>query len=192
MKQKIIALLTFGLVLSGCGLMNERVVYVDSTGTVVSPVEAEPQRVIEPTQQDMQRRFDARPDEGSAVQNAVIWAQKYEELSVRNNELREQNNKLYLENHRLQREVEKLKLQLEQAKKDLDEANEFLQQMHLELTKWKSDVLGFRDEIRTSQKAQVEALNKILSVLGAEPVSTPESEAGGSSDEKKEETNETS
>ena len=188
MKDEImISLFSAALLLTGCGMTNERVVYMTSDDTVVPDVQAEPPRVIEPTQQDMQRRFETRPEEdGTAVRNAVLWAQKYEELSVRNNELREQNNKLYLENHRLQRETDTLKLQLEQTKKDLNEANDFLQQMHLELTQWKSDVLGFRDEIRTSQKAQIEAMNKILSVLGAEPVEIPAGQGETSVDEVKE------
>ena len=170
----IIGLMIAGGLLSGCGMTNERVVYADSAKPQVSEAKTEPQQAVDPTPQEMQRRFDVRSeDQGTAVQNAVLWAQKYEELSVRNNELRDQNNKLYLENQRLQRETDTLNTQLEATKKELTEANDFLQQMHLELGQWKSDVLGFRDEIRTSQKAQVQALNKILSVLGAEPVQTP-------------------
>jgi uncharacterized protein YeaO (DUF488 family) len=60
------------------------------------------------------------------------------------------------------------------TEKELAEANEFLQQMHVELNKWKSDVLGFREEMRQAQQAQLEALAKILRVLGAEPVKLPE------------------
>ena len=54
----------------------------------------------------------------------------------------------------------------------MTEANEFLGQMHLELNKWKTDVLGFRQEMRHAQQVQIEALGKILRVLGAEPVDT--------------------
>jgi chromosome segregation ATPase len=173
-----------GLMLAGCGLTTERVVYVDSPPPRNSVPDVEPERVVDPTQQDMQRRFESTAEtDDTPVQNAVIWAQKYEELSLRNNELRDQNNKLYLENQRLVRETDKLNMQLEQSQKDLAEANDFLQQMHLELTKWKSDVLGFRDEIRTSQKAQLEALSKILSVLGAEPVTIPDEQADASIDQ---------
>jgi hypothetical protein len=158
-------------------MMEERVVYVDSPPPEVGIAAPPPQRVVEPTQHDMKRRFEpGEPGESTAVQNAVIWAQKYEDLSIRNNELREQNNKLYLENQRLNRETDKLKTELEQTRKELSEANAFLQQMHLELNEWKSDVIGFRDEIRQSQKAQLEALSKVLSVLGAEPVILPETD----------------
>ncbi|MHC5165832.1 MAG: hypothetical protein ACYSOI_10975, partial [Planctomycetota bacterium] len=61
----------------------------------------------------------------------------------------------------------------EQTKKDMTEANEFLGQMHLELNKWKTDVLGFRQEIRQAQQVQIEALGKILRVLGAETIDIP-------------------
>lgn len=37
-----------------------------------------------------------------------------------------------------------------------------------ELTKWKSNVLGFRQEIQTAQQAQLEALQKVLRLLGGE------------------------
>lgn len=183
-REMYVVFVTVSLFLSGCGLMTERVVYVESSSVpapVPGPVpDVQSERIVDPSPQDMQRRFETNTEsEGTAVQNAVIWAQKYEELSVRNNELRDQNNKLYLENQRLVRDSDKLTMQLEQTQKDLAEANEFLQQMHLELSKWKSDVLGFRDEIRQSQKAQLEALSKILSVLGAEPVAMPNADQEG-------------
>lgn len=182
MKRWIIVCLFPAVLLpAGCDLMGKRVVYVDSASQ--QPAAKDPQRVVEPSQQEMQRRFDSSASEDTAVQNAVILAQKYEELSVRNNELREQNNKLYLENQRLQRETDKRTMELEQTKKDLSEANDFLQQMHVELTQWKSDVLGFRDEIRQSQKAQLEALSKILSVLGAEPIAVEDAQSNEAADE---------
>lgn len=183
--QMVLLFVLVILMFSGCGLTADRVVYVESPPSQNTIPDVEPERIVDPTQQDLQRRFEKNDEnEGTAVQNAVIWAQKHEELSVRNNELRDQNNKLYLENQRLVRETDKLKMELEQTKKDLSEANDFLQQMHLELTKWKSDVLGFRDEIRTSQKAQLEALSKILSVLGAEPITVPQEESESAAEQK--------
>jgi len=65
--------------------------------------------------------------------------------------------------------VETLKAQLSQTQKELEEANEFLQKMHVELNQWKADVLGFRDEMRKAEAAQLQALGKILRILGAEP-----------------------
>lgn len=138
---------------------------------------------IEQTQDDIQRRFQSGNEEKTdAVQSAVLWAQRYEEMSLKNNELREQNNKLFLENNQLKRDAERLQMSLDSTRKELQEANEFLQQMHMELNQWKSDVLGYRDEMRQAQKAQLEALAKILRLLGAEPSQLPES--GSPSEEK--------
>jgi hypothetical protein len=57
---------------------------------------------------------------------------------------------------------------MKQTKKELNEANNFLQEMQLELNQWKGDVLGFRDEMRRAQKSQLDALSRILRILGAE------------------------
>jgi chromosome segregation ATPase len=133
-----------------------------------------PPVTIEQTPRDVQRRFQSGNEEDSgAVQNAVMWAQRYEEMSLKNNELREQNNRLFLENNQLKADTDRLRATLESTRKELEEANAFLQQMHVELNQWKSDVLGFRDEMRQAQRAQLEALAKILRVLGAEPVEMP-------------------
>ncbi len=40
--------------------------------------------------------------------------------------------------------------------------------MQVELVKWKSDVLGFRDEMRKAQSVQLQALTRIMKILGAE------------------------
>ena len=105
-----------------------------------------------------------------------MWAQRYEEMSLSNNQLREKNNELFLENAKLKENVAKLQTSLDMTRKELAEANEFLQQMHVELNKWKTDVLGYRDEMRQAQKAQLEALAKILKLLGAEPAEMPKTE----------------
>jgi len=77
---------------------------------------------------------------------------------------------LFEENARLKKEVESLEIRLAKTQKELDEASEFLQKMHVELNLWKSDVLGFREELRKAQAAQLQALGKILRILGAEAV----------------------
>lgn len=172
MKRWMIPIfLMMTVLLAGCGSMDTWTLS-KTPRTEYTPA-PQPPAVVQQDASQMQRRFDAGgAQQGDAVQSAVMWAQKYEELSIANNDLREKNNKLFLENSQLVQQVDKLKLQLEQTQKELSEANEFLQQMHVELNKWKSDVLGFRDEMRQAQKAQLEALGKILRVLGAEPINT--------------------
>jgi regulator of replication initiation timing len=117
----------------------------------------------------LERRFAEGPSGPDAVQTALIWSEKYQQLSETANQLREKNVQLFEENARLKREVESLKGELAQTQKELEEANEFLQKMHVELNQWKADVLGFREEMRKAQAAQLQALAKILRILGAEP-----------------------
>ena len=117
----------------------------------------------------MERRFtDSGQGADSAVESALLLSQKYQELSVETEKLRQDNSRLQLDNGELNRRVEQLKGELDKTCIELSEANEFLQQMHIELGKWKSDVLGYRDEMRSAQAAEIEALKKILRILGAE------------------------
>jgi hypothetical protein len=50
----------------------------------------------------------------------------------------------------------------------LSEANGLLIEMRVELNNWKSDILGFRDEMRNAETAQLETLLRILKVLGGQ------------------------
>ncbi|MCK4959674.1 MAG: hypothetical protein KAT00_09735, partial [Planctomycetes bacterium] len=94
---------------------------------------------------------------------------KYDQLSIETDTLREKNRTVLIENSTLKENLAKLNNQLTQTRTELDEASTFLQEMHIELTKWKGDVLGFRDEIRRSQATQLQALSRVLKLLGAEP-----------------------
>ena len=104
-----------------------------------------------------------------AIESALMWSEKYDQLSIETNTLREKNLTIMTENGDLKENLAKLNNQLTQTRTELDEASTFLQEMHVELTKWKGDVLGFRDEIRSSQATQLQALSRVLKLLGAEP-----------------------
>jgi hypothetical protein len=82
--------------------------------------------------------------------------------------LRQLNKELIVQNKLLGDKVATLDTQLKQAQKELNEANNFLIEMRVELNNWKVDILGFRDEMRGAEKAQLEALFKILKALGGE------------------------
>ena len=62
---------------------------------------------------------------------------------------------------------------MEQTRKELAETTELVIDMRIELNNWKTDILGFRDEIRTAEKTQLEALLKILTILGGEVQTAP-------------------
>lgn len=53
--------------------------------------------------------------------------------------------------------------------------------MKIELNGWKSNILGFRDEMRNADKAQLQALMRILEALGGETTTEETEEQDGSS-----------
>jgi chromosome segregation ATPase len=179
----LVVFFSISICLVGCGFPNERT--IDRSKEEAGEISEEAPMVIGQTPEKMQKRFDPMiEDSEDSGQDNVQWAQRYEELSIGNNALRETNNELKLENDQLKQHIEALKSELEQTRKEMSEANEFLGQMHLELNKWKQDVLGFRQEIRQAQQVQIEALGKILRVLGAEPMDIPDESLKDSSDAK--------
>ena len=163
---RMIILMLVAVLLCGCQFIDEPIEVMrmprmsDSSGAVV---------MADETTRAMEHRFGGSQQQASsAVENALIMSQKYQELSLETEKLRQENGSLKLENSSLNRQIADLKAELDKTGKELSEANEFLQQMHAELGKWKSDVLGYRDEMRRAQVAELEALKKILKILGAE------------------------
>ncbi|MHC4534060.1 MAG: hypothetical protein ACYS6K_08915 [Planctomycetota bacterium] len=104
----------------------------------------------------------------TVVESAMELSQQYAKLSEETAVLRQQNRELTDTNRLLEEQVVALDAQLKQAQKELSEANDVVIAMQIELNSWKNDILGFRDEIRNAETAQLEALLKILTVLGGE------------------------
>jgi chromosome segregation ATPase len=114
-------------------------------------------------------RFEESALQGpTAVESAIELSEKYAKLSEEAAVIRQQNNDLITENRRLEEQVTALEADLLQAQKELTEANNLLREMIVELNSWKADVIGFREEMRSAEKAQLEALLKILQILGGE------------------------
>jgi hypothetical protein len=115
------------------------------------------------------KRFQDTPLEGrTAVESAIELSEKYARLSDQTVALREENQRLVGENEALRQQIGVLEVKLKQAQKELGEANDLLIEMLSELNNWKSDILGFRTEMREAARAQLEALLKVLEVLGGE------------------------
>ncbi|KKM94408.1 hypothetical protein LCGC14_1198640 [marine sediment metagenome] len=122
-----------------------------------------------PMVETMENRFsESKEADTNAVESALMWSARYEELSVKTEKLRDDNSKLTIGNTNLKHDIQKLQDELDRTKAELKDANEFLQEMNLQLSKWKGDVLGFRDEMRNAQATQLEALKQIMKILGAE------------------------
>jgi chromosome segregation ATPase len=115
------------------------------------------------------KRFEESASQGpTTIQSAIELSGKYTKLSEETAKLRQQNQDLTTQNRRLREQVVALDAQLQQAQKELAQANDLLVEMIVELNNWKSNVIGFREEMRGAEKAQLDALLKILKALGGE------------------------
>jgi DNA repair exonuclease SbcCD ATPase subunit len=114
----------------------------------------------------------------TAVESALMWSGKYAEAVEKQEELRVEREKLIAKNHELDTQLVKLQGELDQMRKELRDANQMLREQSTELEKWRENVLGYRNEMRLAETAQIEALHKILKLLGAEvPAATAVSES---------------
>lgn len=159
-------LVGFSVLLIGCQVMDEPI-KVDNLPSARVTVGSEQALVADQGDPTLKKRF-ADGTTAGATDSALAWSQKYEELLKQQQKQTEKSQALVTENSDLKQTIDKLQQDLAKTKKELEEANVFLQDMHRELTQWKSDVLGYREEMRQAQSAQMEALIRILKVLGAE------------------------
>ena len=128
-----------------------------------------------PTRTDLQ--LDNPPIRNSAsseqqaptsVESVVALSDRYANLSEEATVLRQKKEALETEIQQLKENLQQCQTQTEKAQKDLAQANDLLVQTRLELNNWKSDVLGFRGEMRDAQKVQLETLYKILQLMGGD------------------------
>ena len=113
----------------------------------------------------------------TGVDIALEWSNKYAAVSEQMLEIQRENQKLADTNRELNSQVAALEAGLGVARTELGDANEMLRQMSMDLEKWKGNVLGFRKEMRGAEQAQLDALIKILHLLGGEVPKTASSQA---------------
>lgn len=153
------------ILLAGCEIFNEPTP-ITSPGALQTD-----QAQIARTDTTMARRFtepDQNMDDTDMVGNVLMWSKRHDELLEKNQAVREINNALRQEKMNFERELEQLQLELDRTKKELEEAITFMQDQEAELNKWRTDVLGHREEIRQIHTVQLQALEKIMKLLGAE------------------------
>lgn len=141
----------------------------------------EPVKPVQKTDAATLKRFqDTNPESTTAVDAAIDLSKKYAALSEETAKLQSEKQSLLTENNQLKQRIAVLEPETAAAKKELAEANDLLVEMRIELNNWKTDVLGFRDEMRQADKAQLETLIKILKMLGGEiKEASPEQNAAG-------------
>jgi uncharacterized phage infection (PIP) family protein YhgE len=114
-------------------------------------------------------RFQEPSPEGpTPVETAIQISEKYAKLTEETSALREENNQLNKQNIELNSRLDTANEKLSRAETELKEANDMLIDMRIELNNWKMDVLSFRDEMRSADKAELQALLKILKTLGGD------------------------
>ena len=104
----------------------------------------------------------------TAIESALLLQDKYSRTLEDLNREQQRNRDLADQNQKVAASAAKLQSELAQAQQELTEANNLLVQMRQELDKWKSDVLGYREETRRAHEAELEALAKVMTLLGAE------------------------
>ncbi len=159
--KKTILYLTLSVLiflLAGCSALEE-------------PIEVilEPRPVEQPYNAPAPNRFQQTSQKGpTAVEGAIELAKEHAKLTEEMAAMRQKNQNLIAENTTLKNHLAESERQLQQTQNELTQANELLREMVIELNNWKVSVLGFQNEIRQTDKAQMEALLKILNVLGGE------------------------
>ena len=132
---------------------------------VVHPGPAEIQPV---SHENVAKRFSESASGPTVVESAMELSDKYAKLSEEAAVVRQQNYELISKNKQIEDQLVAFEAQLRQTQKELTEANDILIEMRIELNNWKTDVLGFRDEMRDAETEQLRALLKILEILGGE------------------------
>ncbi len=117
----------------------------------------------------VEKRFAGSALQGpSAVESAIELSEKYARVSEEAVLLKQKNQELTATNLQFKDQLAVMDAQLQQVQKELSQANDLLIEMRIELNNWKADILGFRGEMRNAEQAQLEALLKILEILGGE------------------------
>jgi chromosome segregation ATPase len=115
------------------------------------------------------KRFEEQNSaQADAIERALEMSEKCAKLSAESAELQKQNENLRQEKQQLNSKLQQTQAELERAQKELSQANDLIMETRVELNDWKSDVLGFREELRQADIAQLETLKKIVELLGGE------------------------
>ena len=127
------------------------------------------EQIVSSGDETVAKRFrESTSQNPTAVETAIELSKKHAKLSEEAAVLRHKNQELLKKNQQYENKIVVLEDQLRQTQKELTEANDLLIDMRIELNNWKTDILGFRDEMRNADTEQLKALVKILELLGGE------------------------
>ncbi len=160
-------------IIATCVLLSAFAGCNESAKAPAEPVETPPP-VVESESPQMASRFQQTTPKGdTAVDSAIQLSKQHAKLAEQMMKLKEEKEALEQENQQLNARINELQAKLDRSQKELKEANDLLVEMGGELNSWKENVLGFRSEMRDAERAQLEALVKILTLLGGETRAQP-------------------
>ncbi len=169
----VVAIAAVAVAAGGCGEFARR---------GIETVQPEP---VPPSQADHLANTAVNYNDGggagaeSTVDRALMWSEKYGEAVDRLSKLQQAYRDLEQENRAVQATIAQAKTELAQSEKELTDANSLLVEMRTELDRWKRSVLGYREEMRQAQQAQLEALGKVIMLLGGAEVIAPTAQPAG-------------
>lgn len=174
MKRVRVVLLAGIAALVGCDMDTKQ------TGSMLPPPEVQQ---VEPAGESGYLSKTAVSDETGTKPDAVVdmalrWSKRCSDLTEQLQKANSQDNVLRQENMKLKQQVGQLEAKLELAEKELDGANLLLMDLQKQLEHWKKNVLGYRNEMRNAQQVELEALTKILKLLGGEVIQTAAVDTG--------------
>ena len=140
------------------------------------PTYARPPESARPAEQTTSTDLDkeqAKPDYFSKgtvqgegpVKEAISWMQRYTTMMEKYHAVEEQRRGLAEKLRTTETENTKLKMELAQTTKERDEADQMLQRLGADLKAWKTNVLGYRQEMMTELSTMRKRQDKILQVL---------------------------
>ena len=150
-----------------------------ATAPATRPVAKAPADNAKPPENYLAKNGPAKEGDAAgqtAVESALTWANKYAQSMQTVTDLQKEYRAQQTEMQTLQQQNVKLQDELASAQKELKDANALLIEMRQELTKWKTDVLGFRSEMKEAQQAQLGMLSRVLKVLGSDATPAPASQ----------------
>lgn len=164
----IVAAVAVGLASAGCAELARKAI-PSVSGNPAPPADAAhlPKTAVNYNDDGADRPAD------STVDRALMWSEKYAQAVDRLSRMQQAYHDLGQENKQLRAQTAKMQSELAQSEKELTDANSLLVEMRAELDRWKASVLGYREEMRQAQKAQLEALSKVIVLLGGTEVIEP-------------------
>jgi septal ring factor EnvC (AmiA/AmiB activator) len=159
-KMMVVCLMS-ALIGAGCNMM-------PAPAAAQTPAPSRPAAAPLPTVAKIPTPAGAEEEPDSAVDKALMWAQRYAQASEQIAKLQQESRDLSAKNQALQDQINRSKQDMDSVNRELDDANSMLLDVRKELEKWKSNVLGFRQEMRDAQQSQLEAIAKVMKMLGGE------------------------